>query len=216
MRQPTVEAGPKIKPNRSAERSAFISGTISQEVLAASGFLTTQGRNRPAPEASYPSLLFLGSFRSAGLPLRGELERQPQCGCRKKRGDTPPRPRGWVKIRSEILGFFGLRIIPPEYFRGPLENILQPPSWVIGRADFNGSLANILFRRCGDSQDGRFVCLLRGSPRAICHTRLSCRCVFVGVSQPRSTNSCVKFEIVFLFRMARGPDRWISRMETVV
>jgi hypothetical protein len=215
MRQPTVEAGPKIKPNRSAERSAFISGTISQEVLAASGFLTTQGRNDLPQKQATLACCFWG--RSVPLvSLRGKLERQPQCGCRKKRGDTPPRPRGWVKIRSEILGFFGLRIIPPEYFRGPLENILQPPSWVIGRADFNGSLANILFRRCGDSQDGRFVCLLRGSPRAICHTRLSCRCVFVGVSQPRSTNSCVKFEIVFLFRMARGPDRWISRMETVV
>src|SRR5262249_13471082 len=57
------------------------------------------------------------------------------------------------------------------------------------------------------------IYLLRGSPRAICHTRLSCRCVFVGRSQPLSVNSSARFKIVFLSRMMRGADRWISRKE---
>src|SRR5262249_23170071 len=52
---------------------------------------------------------------------------------------------------------------------------------------------------------------LSGRPRTIFHSRLSCRHVGLWTSQPASTRLSVKFKIISLSRMARGPDRWMSR-----
>src|SRR5262249_30633677 len=64
-------------------------------------------------------------------------------------------------------------------------------------------------RRAGDSY-------LSGRPRAIFHSRLSCRHVGLWTSQPRSTRVSVKLKIVSLSRTARGPDRWMSRRVMLV
>jgi hypothetical protein len=108
--QPMVESRPKIEPNRSAERSAFISGTISREARAAEGFPRSQGWNGQPQKQADLSLRLLGPFRSACFPMGGSgtIQRAP----RPPRQKIFRRGRFWIVRYSATVGrTTGLRTI---------------------------------------------------------------------------------------------------------